>query len=59
LSFANKKFITGTSKPNAGTYRKGDICWNSDPEATAYIGWVCIKEGTPGEWLPFGQITDR
>jgi len=59
LSFANKKFITGTSKPDAGTYRKGDICWNSDPEATAYIGWVCIKEGTPGEWLPFGQITDR
>jgi len=59
LSFANKKFITGTSKPNAGTYRKGDICWNSDPEATAYVGWVCIKEGTPGEWLPFGQITDR
>ena len=59
LSFANKKFITGTAKPTAGTYRKGDICWNSEPEATAYIGWVCIKEGTPGEWLPFGQITDR
>jgi hypothetical protein len=59
LSFANKKFITGTNKPTTGTYRKGDICWNTEPEATAYVGWVCIKEGTPGEWLPFGQISNN
>jgi hypothetical protein len=59
VSLNNKKFVTGSSKPTAGTFRKGDICWNTEPEATAYIGWICVREGTPGEWLPFGQISDR
>lgn len=59
VSLGNKKFVTGNSKPTTGTFKKGDICWNTEPEATAYVGWICIREGTPGEWLPFGQITDR
>ena len=59
VSLGNKKFVTGNTKPTSGTYKKGDICWNTEPEATAYVGWICVREGTPGEWLPFGQITDR
>lgn len=59
VSLGNKKFVSGNAIPTSGTYRKGDICWNTEPEATAYVGWICIREGTPGEWLPFGQITDR
>lgn len=59
VSFDNKKFVTSTAKPTTGTYKKGDICWNTEPEATAYIGWICVREGTPGEWLPFGQIAAR
>jgi hypothetical protein len=54
--FANKKFFTGTAIPTSGTFNKGDICWNSNPQESSYIGWVCIIEGTPGEWLPFGAI---
>ncbi len=54
--FANKKFFTGTAIPTSGTFNKGDICWNSNPQDSNYIGWVCIIEGTPGEWLPFGAI---
>lgn len=56
VSFANKKFITGSSIPTAGSFVKGDVCWNQDPKSGSYIGWVCIVNGTPGEWLPFGAI---
>jgi hypothetical protein len=56
ISFANKKFITGANPPTSGSFVKGDICWNTDPKENNYVGWVCINEGTPGEWLPFGAI---
>jgi len=45
-----------TAAPAAGTWRKGDIVYNSDPATTEYIGWVCVAAGTPGTWLGFGQI---
>lgn len=56
FSFADKQFVTGTSAPTEGSFKKGDICWNSDPIQTSYVGWICIVEGTPGEWRPFGLI---
>ena len=56
ISFADKKFITGTSAPITGSFIKGDICWNTDPKADSSIGWVCVVSGDPGEWLPFGTI---
>jgi hypothetical protein len=57
VSFADKRFTTGTSAPTVGTFAKGDICWNSNPQEFNYIGWVCVLEGTPGTWLPFGAIS--
>lgn len=51
-----KKFVKGSNIPAVGKFQVGDICWNTDPKATDYIGWVCVREGIPGEWLPFGQI---
>jgi hypothetical protein len=56
VSIANRKFITGLQAPTQGTFSKGDICWNNDPQGDNYIGWVCVVEGTPGTWLPFGAI---
>lgn len=58
ISFANKRFLTGTNAPVAGAFSKGDICWNSNPGPHSYIGWVCVTEGTPGQWLPFGLISN-
>ena len=43
--------------PNTGVYKKGDIVYNDNPQPTGYIGWVCIREGTPGEWKTFGAIS--
>ena len=56
IKFENKKFEIGVEAPENGIYVKGDIVWNSEPRPTGYIGWVCIKNGTPGDWKPFGVI---
>lgn len=54
-----KKQTNSDSIPTAGTWSKGDIVWNTDPKETDYIGWVCVREGTPGEWKSFGYIGTR
>lgn len=59
VSFSNKKFITGNLAPTQGNYNKGDVCWNNNPQSGSYIGWVCVTEGTPGIWLPFGLISSQ
>jgi len=59
VSLNGKKFIKNSGKPTAGIFQKGDICWNTDPKATDFIGWVCVREGSPGEWMAFGQIASN
>jgi hypothetical protein len=56
VRFEGKKFEVGESEPDSGNYTQGDIVWNSDPKPSGYIGWVCIRSGTPGTWKPFGHI---
>lgn len=56
VSFNNKKFMTGISVPSSGSYTKGDIVWSENPMEDGYVGWVCIRSGTPGEWKPFGAL---
>ena len=56
VKFENKKFMNGTEIPTSGTFRQGDIVWNENTVSSGYVGWVCVRTGTPGEWCPFGQI---
>lgn len=56
IAFGGKKMLTGTTPPSDGTYFKGDIIWNQNPLPDNYIGWVCIADGSPGTWAPFGAI---
>jgi hypothetical protein len=56
IEIAGTKIMTGSSIPDNGTFRRGDIMYNINPAPTGYVGWVCVREGTPGEWKPFGQI---
>lgn len=45
-----------TSPPSGGTWKVGDIVWNSAFQNGGGIpGWTCITAGTPGTWLPMGQ----
>ena len=45
------------SVPTSGNYIKGDIIYNSNPQPSGYMGWICIRSGSPGEWNQFGQIS--
>ena len=51
-----KKFVTTDAMPTTGEWNVGDIAWNSTPQTSSYIGWVCVTSGNPGIWKPFGQI---
>lgn len=56
IKFDGKKFATGNDAPQDGLWKTGDIVWNNIPEAGGWIGWICVREGTPGLWKPFGNI---
>lgn len=56
IRIQNKKQEYLENQPTEGVYNVGDIIWNTNPKPTGFIGWVCVKGGTPGEWKSFGQI---
>ena len=57
IRMQGKKMEVSSSAPVSGTYRKGDIVWNDNPQPTGYVGWICVRDGNPGSWKPFGQIS--
>lgn len=57
LEVAGHKIFYSDSIPTNGSYKKGDIAYNTNPQPTGYVGWVCTREGTPGEWRSFGKIS--
>lgn len=57
VRFQERKFEVGSGSPTQGVYKVGDTVWNSKPQPGGYMGWVCVREGTPGEWKTFGLIT--
>jgi hypothetical protein len=42
--------------PDNGTYDRGSIVWNTEPDVGRCVGWVCVRAGSPGTWMPFGEI---
>ena len=57
VSFEGKRFEVGANEPTNGSYRIGDIVWNSNPKPTGFVGWICVREGSPGVWKTFGPIS--
>jgi hypothetical protein len=56
IKFQDKTFSSGNAIPTTGTWSKGSIVWNSEPDLDQPIGWVCLKGGSPGHWRPFGTV---
>ena len=56
IKVQGKKIEFGERIPDNGIYNRGDLIFNTQPSPTGYVGWVCVRNGTPGEWKPFGQI---
>ena len=47
---------SGPRPPATGTFDRGAIWINDAPVEGGFIGWTCVKGGTPGSWRPFGAI---
>jgi hypothetical protein len=45
-----------TAEPSGGTWKRGDICWNTTPSAGGIPGWVCVTAGTPGTWKAMANV---
>ena len=45
-----------TAPPAGGTWKRGDICWNTTPSAAGTPGWVCVTAGTPGTWKAMANV---
>lgn len=56
VRFQGKKQEVGSAIPQTGLYNQGDVVWNNSPLPGGYMGWVCIRTGTPGMWKEFGKI---
>lgn len=56
MRFSGKKMESAIAAPVDGSYKLGDVVWNNAPRPSGYVGWICVREGTPGEWSPFGLI---
>jgi len=50
------QFKSGAA-PTTGTWRQGDIIYNSAPVSGGYAGWICTAAGTPGTWKTYGLIS--
>lgn len=49
-------FLFG-SAPTAGTWKLGDVVWNTNFQQGGQTpGWICATAGTPGTWIPIGQV---
>ena len=59
VRFQGKKQEVGTGVPQTGLYNQGDIIWNNTPVLNGFMGWVCIRTGTPGIWAEFGKIENN
>jgi hypothetical protein len=51
-----RRETTGSEFPQTGTFRVGDICWNTFVSAGNSPGWVCTTAGTPGTWKALSNV---
>ena len=56
----DRRSTPGTEPPSDGKWNEGDRILNVKPNpevhAKAWAGWICIKAGEPGKWVPFGAL---
>ena len=58
IAIQNKKIQYNVEAPTEGSHLKGDITYNTNPDIYRFVGWVCVREGSPGVWKPFGRIEE-
>ena len=49
------KVTRADQPPHGGEHAAGDLVIATSGAAGSPAGWVCIQEGAPGTWKPFGS----
>ena len=52
----NRKVAYDTGPPITGDWVAGDRIWNTNPNLGQPIGWICINNGSPGDWQPMPNL---
>lgn len=42
--------------PSMGVHQMGEIVFSADPGRNGFVGWIAVKSGSPGDWVPFGGL---
>jgi hypothetical protein len=50
------RMISLSAAPTTGTWKRGDVVWNTTPSAGGTPGWVCVTAGTPGTWKAMANL---
>ncbi|WP_441373563.1 hypothetical protein [Acinetobacter lwoffii] len=45
-----------SSAPVTGTWKVGDIVYNTTPSNGGVLGWSCVNASGSGTWIPFGVL---
>lgn len=58
LGPSDNRMTFGAAAPTSGTWKRGDISFNTGAAAGTVTGagWICTAAGTPGTWKGFGDI---
>ena len=56
FSSAGNRVAYLNSVPTTGTWRQGDIVYETDPTAGGTPGYVCVVSGTPGTWKAMANL---
>jgi len=48
--------LRASAAPSTGTWKVGDVVWNTAPAVGGNLGWICTVAGTPGTWIVFGRF---
>lgn len=49
-------FFVGPAVPSSGTWTRGTIVFNSEPDDGLPMGWVCVTSGSPGTWRSLASV---
>jgi hypothetical protein len=57
LELGGHSLLFGTTAPTTGTWKQGDIVFNSEATPGSALGWRVVRGGSPGTWEPMYVTT--
>lgn len=59
IQLGGRTLAVANASPSSGngTWKVGDIVFNSEPSAGEPLGWICSVAGNPGTWMILGPVS--